>query len=75
MNAYDWGAVITAALGFIAWGIATEVRLRNVQSQLRLADQKNADAATVASVHALPDNELDADLRIELARGPNKTTN
>lgn len=73
MSAYDWGGVIVAALGFIAWGVATEVRLRNVQSQLRLANQKNADTQTVASVHALPDNDLDADLRIELAAGPPKT--
>ena len=72
MSAYDWGAVIAAALGLVGWGIATEVRLRNVQAQLLLSNQKNMDAETKASVHSLPDNELDADLRIQLEPGPGK---
>jgi hypothetical protein len=72
MSQADWGAAIAAALGAIIWIITAEVRLRNVQAELILSKQKNADNETVNAVHSLSDNELDAELRIQLAPGPAK---
>lgn len=75
MNSYEWGTVIVAVLGFVTWAIATEVRLRDVQAKLILSEQKNQDAAIVASVHGEPDSQLDADLGVKLVAAPKPKSN
>ncbi len=49
------------ALTFGVWAYFAEERIRKLQGQLLISEQENKDAEIVAKVHALSDDDLDAE--------------